>query len=62
MPVMMSDLLRLHELEDSVENWRRLVAGYLKRLPSALAGHRGTVLPGVAALLEQSLLQQSRDR
>ena len=47
------DLLELHELEDSAENWRRLVAGYLKRLPSALASHRGAVLPGVAALLEQ---------
>jgi phosphoglycolate phosphatase-like HAD superfamily hydrolase len=47
------DLLELHELEDSTENWRRLVAGYLKRLPSALASHRGAVLPGVAALLEQ---------
>src|SRR5262249_50891691 len=45
------DLLQLHELEDSADNWRRLVAGYLKRLPSALASHRGAVLPGVAALL-----------
>jgi phosphoglycolate phosphatase-like HAD superfamily hydrolase len=47
------DLLRLHALEDSDENWRRLVAGYLKRLPGTLASHRGAVLPGVAALLEQ---------
>jgi phosphoglycolate phosphatase len=47
------DLLQLHELEDSADNWRRLVAGYLKRLPSALASHRGAVLPGIAAVLEQ---------
>lgn len=46
------DLLHMHELEDSPENWRRLVAAYLQRLPAALAGHRGQVLPGIAALLE----------
>jgi phosphoglycolate phosphatase-like HAD superfamily hydrolase len=47
------DLLQLHGLEDSAENCRRLVAGYLERLPAALAKHRGAVLPGVAALLEE---------
>ena len=52
------DLLQLHEHEDSPENCRRLVAGYLKRLPAALAKHRGGVLPGIAALLEQLRAQE----
>jgi phosphoglycolate phosphatase-like HAD superfamily hydrolase len=47
------DLLHLHGLEDSSENRRRLVAGYLQRLPSSLSRHSGRVLPGIAALLEQ---------
>jgi phosphoglycolate phosphatase-like HAD superfamily hydrolase len=47
------DLFRVHELEDSAENWERLIAGYLGRLPGTLANHPGQVLPGVAALLEQ---------
>src|SRR5262245_22897444 len=47
------DLFRLHELEDSAENWERLVAAYLRRLPSTLVSHTGGVLPGVAALLEE---------
>ena len=52
------DLLQLHELEDCAENWQRLVAGYLKRLPAALASHRGGVLPGIAALLEQLRMRE----
>jgi phosphoglycolate phosphatase-like HAD superfamily hydrolase len=47
------DLLRLHNVEDSAANWRRLREAYLQRLPATLASHRGQVLPGVAALLEQ---------
>src|SRR5262245_39193825 len=45
------DLFHRHDLEDSAENWRRLLAAYLARLPGTLASHRGQVLPGVAGLL-----------
>jgi phosphoglycolate phosphatase len=47
------DLFRLHELEDSAENWEKLVAAYLRRLPSTLASHTGGVLPGIAGLLKE---------
>jgi phosphoglycolate phosphatase-like HAD superfamily hydrolase len=46
------DLLRLHDVEDSLANWRRLMHAYLRRLPTALASHRGQVLPGIAPLLQ----------
>jgi phosphoglycolate phosphatase-like HAD superfamily hydrolase len=47
------DLFTLHELEDSAENWEKLVAAYLRRLPATLASHTGGVLPGVAGLLKE---------
>src|SRR5262245_2702750 len=37
------DLFRMHDLDDSAENWQRLVAGYLRRLPVTLASHPGQV-------------------
>jgi phosphoglycolate phosphatase len=46
------DLRRLHGVADTPENGRRLVAGYLRRLPAALASHHGRVLPGIAGLLD----------
>jgi phosphoglycolate phosphatase len=46
------DLFRLHVIEDTPENRRRLVAAYLHHLPRCLATHAGRVLPGIAALLE----------
>src|SRR5437868_6348044 len=53
------DLLRFHDVEETPDNWRRLVTGYLARLPAFLTKHRGTVLPGMAALI--GLLQQRDD-
>lgn len=53
------DLLRLHGLAVTPENWRRLTNGYLRRLPGALGRHQGRVLPGIAALLQQ--LRARRD-
>lgn len=46
------DLLRLHDVEPSHENWERLLAGYLARLPESLNQHHGRVLPGILALLQ----------
>jgi phosphoglycolate phosphatase len=47
------DLFRLHEVPDRPGNWERFVGGYLKRLPACLNHHQGSVLPGIARLLEQ---------
>src|SRR5947209_7111348 len=47
------DLFRLHVIEETPENWRRLVDAYLGHLPGCLARSPGRVLPGVAALLER---------
>src|SRR5262245_57456286 len=46
------DLFGLHGIADTHESWRRLEAGYLRRLPACLAAHNGRVLPGISALLE----------
>src|SRR5262245_37634468 len=53
------DLLSQHDVEPSHENWQRLVAGYLARLPDSLNNHQGRVLPGILALLQS--LQQRTD-
>jgi phosphoglycolate phosphatase len=47
------DLFRAHDVEDSVENWQKLKACYLGRLPNALAERPGRILPGVLPLLEE---------
>ncbi|TWT90096.1 Phosphoglycolate phosphatase [Pseudobythopirellula maris] len=47
------DLLEIHELGDTPENWSRFQAGYLPRLTKKLAECVGTVLPGVVALLDK---------
>jgi phosphoglycolate phosphatase-like HAD superfamily hydrolase len=47
------DLLRLHDLPATEENWRRFLARYLTNLPGYLARHNGRILPGIAALLER---------
>ncbi|MBM3995744.1 MAG: HAD family hydrolase [Planctomycetes bacterium] len=46
------DLLHHHEIEHTAENWEKLRAGYLARLPASLNRHNGRVLPGILALLE----------
>ena len=53
------DLLRLHDLDDTLENWQKLLAGYLARLPDSLNRHEGRVLPGILHLLQT--LQQRND-
>ncbi len=53
------DLLRLHDVDPSDENWHRLLARYLARLPDSLNSHQGRVLPGILALLET--LQKRED-
>ena len=52
------DLLRLHDIDDTLANWQKLLAGYLARLPDSLNRHQGRVLPGILALL-QALRQRS---
>jgi phosphoglycolate phosphatase-like HAD superfamily hydrolase len=47
------DLLRLHGIEPTPGNWRRLQEAYLRNLPSCLGRYNGKVLPGIAALLER---------
>jgi phosphoglycolate phosphatase-like HAD superfamily hydrolase len=47
------DLFRVHGVEDSPENWTKLRAFYLGRLPKSLADRPGRVLPGVLTLLEE---------
>ena len=45
-------MFRRHGIEDNVDNWRRLVAAYLRRLPDSLHRLRGLLLPGVGELLD----------
>ena len=47
------DLFRLHVIDDTPENWRRITEAYLRELPACLAASRGCVLPGNAELLQQ---------
>lgn len=52
------ELLQSHDVEPSRENWEKLLAAYLDRLPESLNRHNGRVLPGILALL-QTLQQRS---
>jgi phosphoglycolate phosphatase len=45
------DLFRMHVIEETPDNLRRLTAAYLRRLPECLERNAGRVLPGVADLL-----------
>jgi len=47
------DLFRLHVIDDTPENWRRITEAYLRELPACLAASKGCVLPGIAELLQQ---------
>lgn len=47
------NLLALYGIENSPEHVDQFLAGYLNQLPKTLAAHRGEVLPGIAALLDQ---------
>lgn len=46
-----NDMFRVHGIEESDENWLRLRAGYLRRLPDQLKRLPGVILPGVSELL-----------
>jgi phosphoglycolate phosphatase-like HAD superfamily hydrolase len=45
------DLFRHHILEDTPENWRRLIEAYLRHLPTCLSTRGGRILPGIESLL-----------
>ena len=47
------DLFRFHGIDDLPAHWERFRAAYLRVLPESLASRAGTVLPGVAELLER---------
>lgn len=42
---------RLHGIEDTPDNWRRFIEGYLRHLPDSLRDNPGRVLPGIEPLL-----------
>lgn len=46
------DLMNLHDIESSTENWQRFENAYLKHLEVTLTQCDGEVLPGVIALLD----------
>jgi len=50
--VIARDLFALHGIPDTRENWERFRAGYLRLLPQYLHSHQGSILPGIAGLLE----------
>jgi phosphoglycolate phosphatase len=52
------DLFRQFTIDDSPANLERILSAYLALLPAYLASHRGKVLPGIRALLQQL---QARD-
>jgi phosphoglycolate phosphatase-like HAD superfamily hydrolase len=47
------DLFGLHAIEETPDNWHRLLRGYLARLPAMLRQHRGRILPGISTLLDR---------
>jgi phosphoglycolate phosphatase len=46
------DLFQQHDIDHTLENWQKLLTGYLARLPGSLNRHQGRVLPGILALLQ----------
>jgi phosphoglycolate phosphatase len=52
-PGISRDLLRVHDIEPSLENVQRLKSAYLSHLPDALRNHEGTVLPAVEEILRK---------
>ncbi len=46
------DLFLHHGIDDRAEHWERFREAYLRVLPQTLAARPGTVLPGIASLLE----------
>jgi phosphoglycolate phosphatase-like HAD superfamily hydrolase len=52
------ELMGVHGVEISEDNWRRFRTTYLRMLPEALHERRGAVLPGVVALLDSLAAMQ----
>jgi phosphoglycolate phosphatase-like HAD superfamily hydrolase len=52
------DLLSLHGIEQTADNWELLRSAYLRVLPDCLARHQGRILPGIQTLLEQLATRQ----
>ncbi|GIW82692.1 MAG: phosphoglycolate phosphatase [Gemmatales bacterium] len=47
------DLLTLHNIEDTAENWQRFRDVYLHDLPSSLHQFEGVILPGVVEFINE---------
>ncbi len=47
------DQFALHGIDDTPENWRRLIDGYVRHLPRYLQERPGTVLPGICDVLDR---------
>ena len=45
------ELMRLHGVEDSADNWQRFCVGYLSRLEATLVTNQGYLLPGAIELV-----------
>jgi phosphoglycolate phosphatase-like HAD superfamily hydrolase len=52
------ELMRVHGIEPSADNWQRFRSAYVGRLPGALRRRQGRVLPGVTALLDSLAAHQ----
>ena len=47
------ELMRVHDVPPTEDNWEKFRTAYLERLPSALTRRQGQVLPGVVELLDE---------
>jgi len=54
-----SDLFAFYGVEEDEQIWTKFMAAYLRHLPEHLRQRQGTVLPGIAAVLDE--LQQRDD-
>jgi len=52
------DLFHHHGVEDNPANLKKLLHGYLQRLPDCLSRHQGMIMPGIASLLEHLASQE----
>ena len=47
------ELMRVHGIAETPENWQRFLGAYVQQLPLALSSRNGRVLPGVIDLLDE---------
>lgn len=50
-----TDQFRLHDIDDTPENFSRFIDAYLERLPESMRRNQGGLLPGIDRLLGQLL-------